>query len=122
MLSTILIQVHSENVAKWRLLSKQICDYLIPQLYTHSLDLDSIDALAALQKLFSHLDPPVVHESLLGLLQVFALSQSDGLDDNAVCLNKLHFQSILNQAAHFLEVPPGTSEPSHRVGNFGSFI
>ena len=75
MITAILLQVQFENANKWKSLSKQICDALVPQLHRHSLFLDSDEALQMLQKLISHLDPPVVHESLLGLLQTFAPKQ-----------------------------------------------
>lgn len=68
---------------------------LVPQLYNHALALDSIDALATLQKLFSHLDPPVVHESLLGLLQVFAPSQLDDTDCNLVNPSRIQIFSLI---------------------------
>ena len=64
-------------MVKWKILSKQICDVLMPQLHRHTLDLDTAEGLHVLHKLFSNLDPPIVHESLLGLLQTFSSAHSD---------------------------------------------
>jgi hypothetical protein len=83
LITAILLQVQFENANKWKSLSKQICDALIPQLNRHSLFLDSDEALQMLQKLISHMDPPVVHESLLGLLQTFAPKQSEDFNTSA---------------------------------------
>lgn len=73
----ILTQVQSESTVKWKALSRQVCDVVVPQLQRHSMHLDSPEALQFLYKLFSRLDPPVVHESLLGLLQTFSSAQSE---------------------------------------------
>ena len=77
MLSSILLQVQTENATKWNSLSKQIIDAIIPQLHKHSLELDASESLGALCKLFSHLNPPMVQESLLQLLQTFAPMQME---------------------------------------------
>ena len=92
MITAILLQVQFENANKWKSLSKQICDALIPQLNRHSLFLDSDEALQMLQKLISHMDPPVVHESLLGLLQTFAPKQSEDFNTSAAMVEyaKIH--------------------------------
>ena len=79
LLSVILNQTLTENVVKWKYLSKQICDVLVPQLQIRAIDLDSMNAFNQLQTLLSQLDPSAIHESLFGLLQVFALAVPEDL-------------------------------------------
>lgn len=86
LITAVLIQVQFENASKWKSLSKQICDALIPQLNKHSLYLDSDEAVQMLQKLISHLDPPIVHESLIGLLQTFANKRLEDFNFSVILL------------------------------------
>ncbi len=81
LLSAILTQAQAESTAKNKWLSRQICEVLVPHLYKRTVDLDSLDALAALDNLVSHLEPSTVQESLFGLMQTLARSESD---DSAV--------------------------------------
>lgn len=94
-MTAVLIQVQFENASKWKSLSKQICDAIVPCLNRHSLYLDSIEALQMLLKLISHLDPPIVHECLLGLLQTFAPQQLGDLECTAtmVCICQQNLKS-----------------------------
>ena len=103
LITAVLLQVQFENANKWKSLSKQICDALIPQLNRHSLFLDSDEALQMLQKLISHMDPPVVHESLLGLLQTFTPKQSEDFNTSAamVAYAKIHLLHIMSKMVLF---------------------
>lgn len=94
MITAILKQVQFENASKWKSLSKQICDTLVPHLQKHSLFVDSEEALQMLQKLISHLDPPVVHESLLGLLQTFAPKRFEDLNSSAASVGNSLFYEL----------------------------
>ncbi|KAK4002443.1 hypothetical protein OUZ56_004272 [Daphnia magna] len=143
LITAILLQVQFENASKWKSLSKQICDALIPHLNKHSLFLDSDEALQMLYKLISHMDPPVVHESLLGLLQTFTPKQSEDLNSSATsnyhrvlacrltvfktlisvfdeaflldCLNEFNLSYLVNQRSDPLNVTPTENSPPDHI-------
>ncbi|XP_046649350.1 huntingtin-like isoform X2 [Daphnia pulicaria] len=143
LITAVLLQVQFENANKWKSLSKQICDALIPQLNRHSLFLDSDEALQMLQKLISHMDPPVVHESLLGLLQTFTPKQSEDFNTSAAmnyhrvlacrltvfktliavfdeaflldCLNEFNLSYLVNQRSDPLNVTPTENSPPEHI-------
>ncbi|XP_057364436.1 huntingtin-like isoform X1 [Daphnia carinata] len=143
LITAILLQVQFENASKWKSLSKQICDALIPHLNKHSLFLDSDEALQMLYKLISHMDPPVVHESLLGLLQTFTPKQSEDVHSSATlnyhrvlacrltvfktlisvfdeaflldCLNEFNLSYLINQRSDPLNVTPTENSPPDHI-------
>lgn len=87
LLSAIVHQTQADSMAKWKLLSKQICDSLVPQLHKRTVDLNSMDALDVLNKLLSNLDPSALHEALFGLLQNFADTESEAVSHHQVFRN-----------------------------------